>query len=58
MHSLHCVVCILSTKQARRLQTGLRLRDRNATMMSGFVGRCTFSDLALVFFVISLVSFC
>jgi len=69
VHSLHCVECIVSTKQARRLQTGLLHRDTKATMMSGFGGTVfglwacycswrTFSDLALVFFVILLVSFC
>jgi len=28
------VKCVVSTKQAERLQTGLRLRDRNAAMTS------------------------
>jgi len=31
-------LCIVSTKQARRLQTGLCLRDRNVTTMSGLGG--------------------
>jgi len=32
------VVCIVSTKKAQQLQTDLHLRDRNATMASGFGG--------------------
>jgi len=40
------VHCVVSTKQAQRLQTGLRLRARYATMMSGF-GGSRFRDLLL-----------
>jgi len=34
----HCSLYCVSTKQAQRLQTGLRLRDRNATMTSKWKG--------------------
>jgi len=37
---------VASTKQAQRLQTGLHLRDSNATMMTGF-GGSMFMDLLL-----------
>jgi len=36
--ALCSVYCVASTKQAQRLQTGLRLCDRNATVTSGFGG--------------------
>jgi len=42
--SLFSMYCAVSTKQAHRLQTGLHLRYRNVTMMSGF-GGSRFMDL-------------
>jgi len=38
MCALPVVCCVVSTKKEQRLQTDLHLRDRNATMASGFGG--------------------